>query len=108
MRRKLFCAAAKAAAVQRKAIVPSFQCFTRRVRSRMHEWLLSIKLVVPRQRLNEDGRPRRLIVKSSCSPSRRDAAALGQSCPSQEAYCLSFAVPSSASSLKAARRVAFA
>ena len=93
MRRKFCEAASKAAAVHLRAIEPLCQFLTRCVRSRTHEWLLSIRFVVPRQRRSFAVRPRRLIVNSSDSPSRIDAAALGQSCSSHVADCSSLACP---------------
>ena len=58
-RRKFFEAASSDATAHRKAMVPLCQRFTRRVRSRSAEWLLSIRFVDPRQRLRDEGRPRR-------------------------------------------------
>src|SRR4051812_49193881 len=108
IRRNPFDAASNAAAVQRSAIDPLCQFFTRRIRSRAAECPLSMMFVVPRQRRSALGRPNLLIVNISPSPSRKDAAAAGHSCSSHVAYCSSFAVPSFASSLNAARSVALA
>jgi hypothetical protein len=105
MRRKFFEAASSDTAAQRRAIMPLCQCLTRHVRSRSAEWLLSMRFVVPRQRRNEDGKPKRLIVNSSVRLSRKEAAALGHSRCSQEAYCSILVVPSLASSFQAALSV---
>ena len=105
IRRKPFETASKATAAQRNAIEPLCQCFTRRTRSRKAEWPLSIRFVVPRHRLSSLGKPRRLIVNISSSPSLSEPAALGQSRSSHVAYFWSWAVPSLASSLNAALSV---
>src|SRR5215472_4904952 len=102
IRRKPFETASNATAAQRNAIEPLCQCFTRRTRSRKAEWPLSIRFVVPRHRRSSLGKPRRLIVNISSSPSLNEPAALGQSRSSHVAYFWSWAVPSLASSLNAA------
>ena len=66
----------------------------------------SMRLVDVRHRRSSFGRPRRLTVNISASPSRRLAAADGHSRSSHDAYCSSFWMPASASSLHAARSVA--
>ena len=76
IRRDLFEAASKAAAVHRSAIAPFCQFFTRRIRSRAAECPLSINFAAPRQRRNLLGGPRRLIVNISSSPSKRRCCAL--------------------------------
>ena len=55
--RNPFEAASNAAAVQRSAIDPLCQFFTRRIRSRAAEWPLSMRFVVPRQRRSTLGSP---------------------------------------------------
>ena len=50
---------------------------TRCVFCRTPEWVLSIKFVLVKQRRSRGGRPSRLIVNISPSPSRRLAAAEG-------------------------------
>ena len=60
-------------------------------------------LVLPNARRSEGESPSRLMMNSSSSPSRRLAAASGYSRSSHPACCLSFAIPYSAPSRKAAR-----
>ena len=75
--RKFFSVLRKAEAIQRRAIAPFCQFVTRRVRMRTPACGLSMILVVARQRCSEGGKPNRLIVKHSSSPSSRLAAACG-------------------------------
>ena len=93
MRRKFFSVARKEAAAQRWTIAASRQRHTRRVRRRTPDCGLSIKLVVARQRCNDGGMPKRLMVKHSSNPSRKLLAAAGDSCSSQSASLRNRAVP---------------
>ena len=77
--RKLFSVSRKAAAAQRRTIEASFQRVTRRVLRLTPAFGLSTMLVVARQRCNDGGSPSRLMVKHSSRPSRKLAAASGQS-----------------------------
>jgi hypothetical protein len=60
-------------------------------------------LVLPSARHSEGESPSRLMVNSSSKPSRRLPAASGYSRSSQEACCVSLAIPSWGASRKAAR-----
>src|SRR5271170_5410411 len=69
--RKLDAVASKAADAQRRAIEPSCQFFTRLIRCRTPPLVLSITLVVARQRRSFGGRPIALIVNNSSRPSNK-------------------------------------
>src|SRR5271170_2918490 len=73
--RKLDAVASNAAEAQRKAIEPSCQFFTRSIRCRTPPFVLSMTLVVAKQRISFGGRPIALIVNNSSRPSNKLADA---------------------------------
>lgn len=76
-RRYLFSASRIPARAQRRAIVPDGQRVTRRDTRRTVANVLSMALVVERERRSDAPRPRPMTVSVSSRPSRIDAAAPG-------------------------------
>ena len=95
--------ARKLEATQRWTMAASRQRHTRRVRNLTPACGLSMRLVVARQRCSEAGSPSRLMVKHSSRPSRKLAAAAGQSRSNHWANFSSLALPVFGSNRQAAR-----
>src|SRR5208282_2896433 len=102
---KFAAVASNAAEAQRNAIEPSCQFFTRWIRCRTPPFVLSITLVVARQRSSFGGRPIALIVNNSSRPSNKLADAEGCFFSYHLASCSICRLPCSADSFHAARRV---
>ena len=105
IRLKCWAVASKAALAQRNAMAPSCQFFTRPIRCREPLCVLSITLVVAKERISLGGRFIALIVNSSSKPSNKLAQAEGCFFSYHLASCWICRLPWSAGSFHAARSV---